>query len=163
MKYSDSDQIEYPLLSYQLNPEKTITLPASNRFINLQVACSNYFKPEENQYAYKFEGIDQDWTYLGNQRVLNFNNLPEGKYRLLVIAGDDIGNWSTKPLAINIFAETVFYQQIWFYLLCLGLIVGGAFLWIYRLRREVRKATQEIQEDKEIIEQQAIREKARAE
>ncbi len=164
LSYSNSDQeFGEALINYNLNPLRTIVLPASNRFINFKVACSNYFRPEVNQYAYKFEGIDEDWIYVGNQHNLSFNNLPTGKYRILVIAGDDNGNWSEEPLVLNIRAKTIFYQQIWFYLLCLGLIIGGAFLWINRLRNEVKKATKEIQEDKEIIEQQAIREKARAE
>ncbi len=164
LKYSNTEESKNSALkNYNLQPEERIILPAANRFVNLNVACSNYFRPEENQYAYKFEGIDDDWTFLGRQNILSFNNLPAGKYRLLVIAGDEIGNWSDEPLAIRIHAETIFYQQIWFYLLCVGLIVGGAFLWIYRLRQEVKKATREIETDKAIIEQQAIREKARAE
>ncbi|MEM9824768.1 MAG: ATP-binding protein, partial [Bacteroidota bacterium] len=141
---------------------KTVELPATNRFLTLTMATSNYFKPEENQYAYKLEGIDSEWTDLGNQHILNLNNLPSGNYRLLLRANDGSGNWTPTPLSIDINAQTIFYKQLGFYLLLASLFFGGAFLWITRLRKFVKKATEEIQEDKEIIEQQAINERIKA-
>ncbi len=138
-----------------LNQQLKIVLPASQRFLNLDFSLSNYFKPEQNQFFYLLEGINDDWIFLSNQHQLNLNNLPAGKYNLLLKGRDAAGNWTSKPLVIPIHAKEYFYKQIWFYLLCLALLGGVAFLWIYRLRSEVRKATKTIRKDKETIEQQA--------
>ena len=133
----------------------TIHLPPSRRFLNLRFALSNYFKPNENQFAYMLEGEDEDWISIGNQQSLNLNNLPAGKYRLLIKGSDGLGNWTQDPLVINIQANEFFFKQAWFYLICLMAVVGVSLLWISRLRVEVKKATKTIIEDKETIERQA--------
>ncbi len=151
------------ILEGRLSDIEILNLPASRRFLSIDFSLSNYFKPEENQYAYMLEGIDKDWIDLGNQHFLNLNNLPAGEYRLLVKGSDGRGNWTPQPLVIPIRAEAIFYKQVWFYLLISAIFFAGAFLWITRLRKEVNKATKKIRADKNVIEQQAQREKARAE
>ncbi|MEM1323685.1 MAG: ATP-binding protein [Bacteroidota bacterium] len=143
------------LKRYGLNTLETIDMPASKRYLDLRFAVSNYFKADKNIYAYKLEGLDEDWIPLGNRPQLSLTNMPAGKYRLLIRGGDGVGNWTSDPLAINIHAREYFYRQFWFYPLCLLIIVGLAGLWISRLRTLVHEATQKIREDKELIEQQA--------
>lgn len=145
----------------RLNNLNAIQLAASKRYVNLQFALSNYFKPEENQYAYMLSGLDKGWIDLGNHRSLNLTNLPVGHYQLLIKGADPNGNWSQEPLRIAIHAKEFFYKKTWFYLLVLfsllALVSGIAWLWIQRLRIEVKKATHQIRKDKETIEQQALR------
>jgi signal transduction histidine kinase/CheY-like chemotaxis protein/AraC-like DNA-binding protein len=152
--FDDRTQTDADLL-YGLNQAGTIYLPAGKRNLRLNFAVSNYFNPEANQYAYMLEGKNEEWVSIGNQHSLNLNDLPAGKYRLLIKGGDDIGNWTAEPLAISIDAGEFFYKQIWFYLLCILLTIGLGALWIYRLRTEIRKATQTIRKDKDLIEGQA--------
>ncbi|MCO6479327.1 MAG: response regulator, partial [Phaeodactylibacter sp.] len=141
--------------NYGLDSLGTLILPASRRNIRLKFALSNYFQPEYNQYAYQLEGVSDDWIPLGNQHTLHLDNLPAGKYRLLVRGSDGSGNVTGTPLAIAIHAKEHFYKQAWFYLLCLALLSAFSLLWIQRLRIEVKKATETIQRDKETIEIQA--------
>ncbi|HMQ88117.1 MAG TPA: ATP-binding protein [Flavilitoribacter sp.] len=142
-------------MEYGLQDIHQVELPASRRFLNLGFALSNYFKPEQNQYAYMLEGVDNDWTPLGNQHSLSLNNLPAGKYNLLIKGSDGLGNWTQPPLSIAIYARGFFYTQIWFYLLLILFLIGVAVLWIRRLRVEVKQATKKIRRDKETIEKQA--------
>ncbi len=141
--------------SYRLDDLGTITLPASKRNLRLKFALSNYFKPEYNQYAYQLEGISDGWIPVGNRHTLSLDNLPAGRYRLLVRGSDGSGNVTGKPIAISIRAKALFYKQIWFYLICITLLAGLSFLWIQRLSTEVKKATETIRRDKETIERQA--------
>lgn len=135
----------------------TLVLPAAQRSLRLKFALSNYFNPENNQYAYQLEGISEDWIPTGSQQILNLNNLPAGRYRLLIRGSSGTGAWTSEPIVISISAKEYFYRTIWFYLLCLVVLGGLALLWIYRLRVEVKNATQKIREDKAIIERQAKR------
>lgn len=160
LEFFDHKKGEKTLQTYHLNEIKNLVLPASKRFVNLDFALSNYFKPEENQYAYMLKGLDEDWTYIGQQRSLNLSNLPAGRYELLIKGGDAIGNWTESPLTISIYAKAFFYKKTWFFLLVLLSLVlmvsGIAWLWIRRLRSEVRKATYQIRKDKEVIERQTL-------
>lgn len=142
---------------YQLQQLHPIRLPADQRFLQVDFALSNYFKPRENQYAYRLEGLNEDWISLGKQPSLILNNLPAGDYRLLVKGGDPLGNWTQQPLVIPIHVGAFFYQQWWFYVLLFALIAGASLLWIMRLRTEVKAATSKIRQDKELIEEQAER------
>ncbi|MEL6660143.1 MAG: ATP-binding protein [Bacteroidota bacterium] len=143
------------LREYQLNALETIQLPASKRNLSLRFATSNYVNAAENQYAYMLEGIDENWIKLGTQARLDLNNLPAGKYRLLIKGSDGLGNWTKDPLGISIHAREHFYRQSWFYILIVLLLGGLAGLWISRLRSLVKTATQKIAKDKAVIEQQA--------
>ena len=157
LEYFNSSLGKDTLQTYGLVELDEITLPATKRYLRLSFSMSNYVKPEENHYAYKFEGKSEDWILLDNNHRLNFNDLPAGKYQLLVKGIDPFGNQTAEPLRIAIHAKAFFYQQIWFYLLLLGLLGGLSLIWIFRLRRAVRKATTQIRQDKELIENQANR------
>ena len=140
----------------------TISIPADRPYIRLKFALSSYLEPHKNRYAYRLEGIDKDWHYLGNQAELNISRLPPGKYRLLVKGADFRNNWTAEPVAINIHAREFFYKQPWFYLLASLPFLAFGLIWARnkqlearRLELEVAKRTRKIQEDKALIEEQA--------
>lgn len=140
----------------------SIQLSPAHRYLKISMGLSNYVNPKDNVYAYKLEGIDEEWTHIGAQHKLNLSRLPAGKYRLLVKGADYRNNWTPEPLAIPIHAREFFYKQAWFYTFILGLVGLLAFFWIRRLRlekvrleAEVHRRTRQIRQDKEVIEQQA--------
>ncbi|MCB0535184.1 MAG: response regulator, partial [Saprospiraceae bacterium] len=155
LQYFDGKTGKITLLQTDLNNSIQIELPAEHRFLNVNFALSNYFNPEANQYAYMLEGIDKDWTSIGTQHRLSLNNLPVGRYRLLVKGRDRLGNWTPEQMAIQINARAFFYQQLWFYAICFLILAGVSVLWITRLRMAVKGATEKIRKDKALIEQQA--------
>ena len=107
---------------FSLDHLETIVLPASDRNLNLNFSTSNYFKSNNNQYAYRIDKDGSGWVPIGGQHNLNLNNLPAGKYRLFIKGSDDKGNWTKEPLSIEIHAKEFFYKQSWFYVLLLGLM-----------------------------------------
>ncbi|MCB9289664.1 MAG: response regulator [Lewinellaceae bacterium] len=132
-------------------------------YLRLKFALSSYLEPHNNRYAYKIEGKDEDWHYLGAQPELNISRLPPGKYRLLIKGADFRNNWIVAPLAIDIHAREFFYKQPWFYLLAALPFITFGLIWARnkqqearRLEREVARRTQKIREDKAVIEQQAM-------
>ncbi|MCB9283902.1 MAG: response regulator [Lewinellaceae bacterium] len=164
LEYFDTRKGEKTKENFQLNDIKTLRLPPSNRFLNLSLALSSYFNPQKNQYAYMLEGVDDDWTFLDNQHLLSLNNLPPGKYRLLIKGRDADGQWTEEPLALSIHAREFFYKTAWFYLLIILLVGLTTVVWIWRLRTQINLATEQIRADKAIIETQAdqLKEKDKA-
>ncbi|MEL7119896.1 MAG: ATP-binding protein [Bacteroidota bacterium] len=157
IQYYDAQKGEIVNETYKFNNLETLHLSASKRYLNLSFALSSIINPKENQYAYMLEGIDSDWTSLGNQQLLNLSNLPSGKYRLLIKGQDSSGNWTEEPIALSIQANEIFYKTVWFYVLLVFSAVLGALIWIRQLRSKVVEATSKIQRDKAIIESQAER------
>ena len=147
-----------------------IRLPATKRFLKLKFFLTNYIHADQNQYAYRLvaksksanNGTQSAWITIGENRELTLTDLQPGHYQLLVQGSDYRGRQPQQPLTLNLHVGQYFYRQWWFYLLCLVLLSGAALAWIYRLTQErkhleeqVALRTQEILEDKQVIEQQA--------
>ncbi|MCB9315442.1 MAG: hypothetical protein H6569_04845 [Lewinellaceae bacterium] len=129
---------------------ETINLPAAHRSLSLQFTLSNLVRHTENNFAYKLEGTDIDysgaWIYIGANNQLNLQDLPAGKYDILIRGCDYRGNWVTEPLRIPIEAAEFFYLQSWFILLCVGAIIALVLAWMFQQRRERKRLEKELAE-----------------
>ena len=139
-----------------------LNLPAEQRFLSVKLGMSNYGEMARSRYAYRLNGLQKDWNYMGSEHLIRLPNLPSGKYILEIAGIDHKGNWTSNTIQIPIRAEEYFYKQAWFYMLCAIPFLIFAFLWIrrlrsekYRLEQEVDRRTLEIRQDKELIQQQA--------
>lgn len=146
----------------QLEKLGTLEISAENPGLYLKFGLSSYLEPFKNRYAYKLDRKGEDWAYLGTTPELNISRLPPGRYNILVRGADFRNNWTTEPLVIPIRAKQFFYKQTWFYLLAAAPFLLFGFVWIRNKQQESRRLeikvavqTQKIQEDKELIEQQA--------
>ena len=63
------------------------------RDLYISFAAPSYWAPEKVRYAYLLEGMDSEWTEIGNQNNLTLSKLPAGHYRLLVKACNNSGVW----------------------------------------------------------------------
>ena len=152
MRYYDEAAGEEVSYAPHELPSKVVHLPADHRNLNLSFGISTYVEPNRHNYAYRLLGLEEDWNYLGPQHTLNLASLPAGRYTLQIKAGDFRNNWSVNWLEIPIQAEEFFYKTIWFYLLCVALLLGLGLAWVYRIRRDkivleatVASRTQQIQ------------------
>ncbi|MBC7777264.1 MAG: hypothetical protein H7246_17660, partial [Phycisphaerae bacterium] len=113
-----------------------LVLPPDRRHLRVHFALSNYLQSNRNQFAYMLEGVDKNWTFIGSQNELVFNDLPSGRYTLLIKGCDFQGNWTAAPVRISLYAREFFYKQAWFYVLCALPFVVFALIWFRRLRSE---------------------------
>lgn len=94
------------------------------------------------RYAYRIDGISEDWIDLGHQNFLNLIGLPPGTYLLRVRSTDDQGNW-LEPATLSISFQPKWHQTWWFKLILLSLALGSIYV-IYRVRINQLKQTQAI-------------------
>ncbi len=92
-----------------------------------------FIDSENNQYAYKLEGFDQDWNLLGARHSGRYTNLPGGEYNLLLKASNSDGVWGSELSAISVTVIPPYWQMTWFRLTSLLLVGAIAFVG-YRLR-----------------------------
>ena len=93
----------------------------------------NYTQPEKNQHAYKLEGFDQNWNYIGNRRFGRYTNLPGGTYTLKLKGSNNDGVWNEEGTSIQVAIVPPFWQMPWFWGLVVLILAGCAF-GAYRLR-----------------------------
>ncbi|BAX78861.1 sensor histidine kinase [Labilibaculum antarcticum] len=65
-------------------------------------AALDYTKPFKNRYAYKMEGLRDEWFEVGNRHFVPFTNLPSGCYTFWVKGTNDDGIWNENPTRLEI-------------------------------------------------------------
>lgn len=76
---------ETNILKSHINIAKQVTLTHQHPTFSVRYAAISFLNPDNNRYAYKLEGFDENWNYVGNQRQATYTNLDPGKYVLKVI------------------------------------------------------------------------------
>jgi len=127
-------------------------------------AALDYTKPFKNRYAYKMEGLSDEWIEVGNRHFVHFTNLPSGQYTFLVKGTNNDGIWNEVPTKIEIRISPPWWRSAYAYVayILLGfLLIFGTFRWRVRnLKREkrvleegIRERTAEIALQKERVEE----------
>lgn len=122
-----------------------VTLRWPANYFEFEFAALDYTRPEKNQYAYKLEGFDKDWNYIGERRNGRYTNLPGRTYRLLLKGSNNDGLWNEAGTAIYITVIPPFWETWWFRgglaLVLMLSVLGG-----YRLRvHSMQVRTQELE------------------
>ena len=113
-----------------------ISLSYKQSTFSFTFSALNYTVPENNQYAYKLEGFENDWHYSGGEHKANYTNLDPGTYTFQVKAANNDGVWNEQGASIQIVIAPPFWKTGWFTLLVILLVVGGAWFF-YRFKRNL--------------------------
>jgi len=106
----------------------------------LSFVALNYTLPRQNHYAYKLEGFDKDWNYVGAMNTAYYTNLDPGAYVFRVKASNNDGVWSATDTSIRIYVKPPFWRTTYAYVLYV-LAAGGLLLYsrhrgLSRLRKK---------------------------
>lgn len=140
-------------LSRSVSDTRTITLRYDQHNFSFDYRALSYLSSGENQYAYKLEGFDKDWNYVGNQTRAIYMNIPPGKYVFHVKASNNDGLWNETGQSIIIVIERPLWFSNWmiaFYLL-LAISIGYYSFHNYerRVKRKNRRKIEKYQAMKE--------------
>jgi PAS domain S-box-containing protein len=158
------------VLDKSITEIKSLTLPARFRMISLEFAALHYVAPEKNQFAYKMDGLEKDWNYVGRRRFVSYTNLPPGTYTFRVKASNNDGVWNEQGIALNIRIVPPLWRTRWFQgLLLLTALLGTAGAYRARtaairrrslkLEHSIRERTTELQQ--EVAERKLLEEEAK--
>ncbi len=105
-----------------------IQLDHNQNFLSFEFSALDYEDPLANQYAYKMDGIDQDWVYSGNRNFADYPNLAPGDYTLSIKASNKYGVWNEEGINLAISILPPWWQTWWFRIsvgaILLGILVG---------------------------------------
>lgn len=125
-----------------LNVIDELNLSYRDNVFSLRFASLSYCTPEKNQYAYRLEGFDRQWNYVGSQNTATYTNLSPGTYVFHVKATNNDGVWSSREATLKIVIHPPFYwslpSKIFYFLLLV--MAGFRVARYYQRRMEKRHA-----------------------
>lgn len=146
---------------------KTLELDYKENVLTLELAALHFSAPEKNRHAFKLEGFNEEWVYIGNNRMANYTNLDPGTYVFKIKGANSDGVWSEEQEVLVIQVNPPFYKT-WKFRIILGILILASIYFFYksRLKRieeqkelleiQVRERTYEVMEQKEETEHQKM-------
>jgi len=125
---------------------RRIELPFDQSSISIDFAALSYTMPEMNEYAYKLDGLDRDWTFLKANRKVYFTKLPPGTYTFHVRGSNSSGVWNENPASFVIDILPPFWASVWAWILYSLLVIGLVWFGIrYYVIRTSEKSLRRIE------------------
>ncbi|MDA3879370.1 MAG: ATP-binding protein [Prolixibacteraceae bacterium] len=147
-----------------LNLEQTPIVKLNHKInsFTIEFAALEYTNPQKNNYAYKMEGISDEWIDIGNRRFVPFPALQPGEYTFVVKGSNNDGVWNNQGISIEIIVLPPWWKSIYAYLaylLVIGLsVVGFISIRVKKLKHDkmlleqkVLERTNQIEEQKQLI------------
>lgn len=78
----------------RLNQKLPLKIRHDKSSFTISFVSLSYLSQSKNQYAYKLEGVDNDWNYIGNNKQVTYVNLAPGEYVFKVKASNNDGLWN---------------------------------------------------------------------
>ncbi|MFN2189021.1 MAG: two-component regulator propeller domain-containing protein, partial [Candidatus Promineifilaceae bacterium] len=125
--------------------QDTVAFYWPNDFFEFEFSALSYSQSDKNQYAYRLEGYDEEWNYLGTKHSGRYLNLPAGEYTLRLIGSNNDGSWNEEGITLNVTVVPPFWQTTWFRILVVMIVVGSVAIG-YRLRlRGIETRTRDLE------------------
>ena len=128
---------------YSIDNLKELELEPSQRNVTFQFAALDYVNPKGILYAYRLQGLEEEWNEADNNRSASYINLPAGKYQLQVKSTNSDGVWTDNVRTMSVHVLPTFWETYWAWLLYFVLfilftaIIVYVLFYIYRLRHRV--------------------------
>lgn len=116
-----------------------ISLNAGDKNIEIDFSSLNYAFPDKIKYAYKMDGVDDDWVYVrGDRQFAFYNQLPKGKRTFYLKTTDVNGLWSNYIAEVQVFKQPAFYETLWAYLFYIVFTLLCLYLFYHRMKRRIQ-------------------------
>lgn len=118
-----------------------IVLNYTDNIFGIEFSALNYKQPEDNRFAYKLEGLSDDWIETdGKNRRAMFTNLNPGEYVFRVKAANNDGVWNENGASVRVVVlppwwKTWWAQTLFYSILIIGLL-AVPFLRLSRLKKQ---------------------------
>ncbi len=136
-----------------------VALSHLDRLVSFEVAMLDLKSPQKYRYAYRLEGLRDDWLDLGQKREITFSNLDPGSYTLRVRGWSVDRRVPPEEIALAIRVAPPFWATWWFRtsvaLAALALLTLGYRVRARRIRVQTENRERErVQAEREMLIQQ---------
>jgi len=121
------------------NNSSNYTLKHNQNYLTFQFSALTFFRNEDIKYAYKMEGLDNNWIYCGSRRFTTYANLEPGSYTFMVKCTNPDGLWNEKLLRVEIIIKNPWYKT-WYAITAYFFILFGLIYFVntYRLKQRLK-------------------------
>ncbi|MCB1585666.1 MAG: response regulator [Xanthomonadales bacterium] len=152
------------LLEKSINELESLELTHKDYVIGFEFAALDFAAPEKNQYAYKLEGFDPDWTYVSaDERTATYTNLPSGNYTFRVKGSNKDGVWNEEGKSLKVEVYPAPWLSWWAYTIYVFTFFALLSWYLHRknkrnlmitnmLKEQVEERTSELQVQKQKVE-----------
>jgi len=89
-----------------------LTLNHQHNDFSISFSSLQFQNPEKIWYKYKLEGYDREWkSTLGSMPEANYSNLKFGRYKFIVHASNNDGEWSYEPRILNVYVKPPWWKS----------------------------------------------------
>jgi len=133
------------VLLRDINDVDELNLNFKDKVFSFEISALEYSNPQKNQYAYKLEGFEDNWNYIGTRRHITFTNLYPGKYTLKLKGTNNDGLWGQKEKSLKINIPPPFWRTAFFYILIGFLFLGiGVLILKFRVKQVTLQAEKQV-------------------
>ncbi|MBN2425685.1 MAG: hypothetical protein JXB44_11725 [Calditrichaceae bacterium] len=142
--FNKSVPIGQPVAGRQILAESIIStdhlyLDYTDDVIAFEFTALHFNSPENNKFAFKLEGFEQEWNYTdARQRVATYTNLDPGEYIFRAKASNNDGIWNAEGISLAISIKPPFWGTWWFRLFS---VLALLLMIIAAIRIRTRKIT----------------------
>jgi signal transduction histidine kinase/ligand-binding sensor domain-containing protein len=124
--------------------KEQIKLPYNQNFLSFEFAALDFKNPQQNTFAYKMEGIDEQWVEAGNRTFADYPNLEPANYTFRVKAANSDGTWNEDGVRLGVMITPPWWETWWFRIfsglfVLIMLIAGVRYISQRRLRKQIQK------------------------
>jgi two-component system, sensor histidine kinase ChiS len=129
----------------------SIVLGPRDNVFSLEFAALSFHHPEDNQYAYRLRGFENEWNYVGTRHSATYTNLNPGVYVFEVKGTNNDGIWSTYPASLQIKVLPPFWKTWWAYTIYAALLVG-LVTWVFHVQRlKLRFNEEKLEQERRVV------------
>ncbi|MFL5809471.1 MAG: two-component regulator propeller domain-containing protein [Flavisolibacter sp.] len=126
-------------LDHDISMTREIHLSYDQSTVSFNFAALNYTSSENNQYAYKLEHFNDEWTYAGNERKATYTNLDPGEYVFHVKASNNDGVWNESGATIRLVITPPYWDTLWFRSVVAIIMLAAVYIFLRNKRRSELK------------------------
>ena len=124
---------------------RSINLNHDDKYFSFEFLAMHFKKPEDNRFAVKMDGFDNDWIDIENRRQMTYSILPKGEYTFRVKAANSDGIIGESDASVKVVVHPPWWETWWAYLAYLSVTII-AIVSIVRIReRNMKRRTEELE------------------
>ena len=118
--------IQNRAMDLAVNSIDTLVLKSDERSVAVRFAALDYTEPDNIRYAFRLNGSDNGWNYIGKARLATFLDMNPGEYQLEIKSTNADGVWVNNVRRLTIIVKPTIWETGWAMLLYI--LIGGSFI-----------------------------------